>query len=243
MQIRVYLNARGTQFKDSTGSRPTVITVSTKEKSDRYSELPVTDMTMEERLKILQEMAMETFKKGLQAGGAGRYIDIEKDVVVQDGRITIKGIPEADVRPDVRINASGLTPYETGKMFAENKIRGLDSDPSMREKVYKHKVWDASAVERIKQWVMDVKLPNTPVEWQYINRLRGDDKKRELNKIVNAIIYNQYTGIHTKNMKMANTKNPDKRTKFRRFEKALNEFADERRYEQTINAARRMNFK
>lgn len=234
MQIRVYLNARGTQFKDSTGSRPTVITVSTKEKSDKYSELPVTDMTMEERLKILQEMAMETFKKGLQAGGAGRYIDIEKDVVVQDGRITIKGIPEADVRPDVRINASGFTPYETGKMFAENKIRGLDSDPSMREKVYKNEVWDASAVERIKQWVMDVKLPNTPVEWQYINRLRGDDKKRELNKIVNSIIYNKYTGVHVSNKMRAQDK---------KYEKTLNEFADERRYEQTINAARRMNFK
>ena len=189
---------------------------------------------MGERMKSMQDYAIYSIKKGLIAGGAGKFIDVDKDVVIQDGNIVIKNIAEADVRPDVRINAKGLNPYETGRLIAENKIRGLDSDPSMRKKEYKNDVWDASAVDRIRRWVMDVKLPNSPAEWQFIRRLQGEDRERELNKIVNSIIYNKYTGVHVSN-KM--------RAQDRKYEKALNEFADERKYEQTINAARRMNFK
>jgi hypothetical protein len=239
MKLRVYINAKGSKFKDSTGSRPAVLTVSNNDYSDKENELQLTGMTKEEKLESLQLYVIDSMQKGLIAGGAGKYIDPPIDVVIENDNIVIKNIPEADVKPDVRINASGLNPYETGKIIAENKIRGLDSDPSMRGKKFENEIWDAAAVERIRTWVVDKKLPNNPVEWQYINRLRGDDRERELNKIVNAIIYNRYSGIHVKN-KMKNT---DKRTEFRRFEKTLNEFADERRYEQTINAARRMNFR
>jgi|11_taG_2_1085331.scaffolds.fasta_scaffold00498_17 hypothetical protein len=239
MIVKFYINARGLKFKDSTGSRPMRMTLSTTETKDRYSELDITDMNMKERKESVLLYEREAMEKGLLAGGAGKYIDPPIDVVIENDNIVIKNIPEADVKPDVLISGKGLTTYQLGKLIAENKIRGLDSDPSMRKKEYKNDVWDEAAVERIRTWVMDVKLPNTPVEWQYINRLQGDDRERELNKIVNAIIYNKYTGVHIKN-KMRNT---DKRTMFRRYEKALNEFADERKYEQTINAARRMNFK
>jgi hypothetical protein len=234
MQVNIYINARGLKFKDSAGSRPMRMTLSTRDTKDRYHELDVSDMNMEERMKSMQDYAIYSIKKGLIAGGAGKFIDVDKDVVIQDGNIVIKNIAEADVRPDVRINAKGLNPYETGRLIAENKIRGLDSDPSMRKKEYKNDVWDASAVDRIRRWVMDVKLPNSPAEWQFIRRLQGEDRERELNKIVNSIIYNKYTGVHVSN-KM--------RAQDRKYEKALNEFADERKYEQTINAARRMNFK
>jgi hypothetical protein len=234
MQVNIYINARGLKFKDSAGSRPMRMTLSTRDTKDRYLELDVSDMNMEERMKSMQDYAIYSIKKGLIAGGAGKFIDVDKDVVIQDGNIVIKNIAEADVRPDVRINAKGLNPYETGRLIAENKIRGLDSDPSMRKKEYKNDVWDASAVDRIRRWVMDVKLPNSPAEWQFIHRLQGEDRERELNKIVNSIIYNKYTGVHVSN-KM--------RAQDIKYEKALNEFADERKYEQTINAARRMNFK
>lgn len=234
MQVNIYINARGLKFKDSAGSRPMRMTLSTRDTKDRYHELDVSDMNMEERMKSMQDYAIYSIKKGLIAGGAGKFIDVDKDVVIQDGNIVIKNIAEADVRPDVRINAKGLNPYETGRLIAENKIRGLDSDPSMRKKEYKNDVWDASAVDRIRRWVMDVKLPNSPAEWQFIRRLQGEDRERELNKIVNSIIYNKYTGVLVSN-KM--------RAQDIKYEKALNEFADERKYEQTINAARRMNFK
>tara|TARA_R110002020_G_scaffold3846_1_gene16946 strand:+ start:1661 stop:2365 length:705 start_codon:yes stop_codon:yes gene_type:complete len=234
MQVNIYINARGLKFKDSAGSRPMRMTLSTRDTKDKYLELDVSGMNMEERMKSLQDYAIYSIKKGLIAGGAGKFIDVDKDVVIQDGNIVIKNIAEADVRPDVRINAKGLNPYETGRLIAENKIRGLDSDPSMRKKEYRGKSWENGAVDRIRRWVMDVKLPNSPTEWQFINRLQGEDRERELNKIVNSIIYNKYTGVLVSN-KM--------RAQDIKYEKALNEFADERKYEQTINAARRMNFK
>ena len=226
MQINVYLNSRDLKFDFlKRRSKPFAITLSTEETKDSYSELPVTDMTMEERLELLQKMAIETLKKGLLAGGAGKYIDVEKNVVIQNNEIVIKEIPEADVRPDVHINGRGLNPFQLGKFIAENKIRGLDSDPSMRGKVYENVEWDQSAVERIRKWVIEVKLPNNPVEWQYVNRLQDDDRDREINKIVNAIIYNQNTGIFVKN-------------KMRKNESDAN-----KKYKQTINDSRRMNFK
>ena len=41
MQVNIYINARGLKFKDSAGSRPMRMTLSTRDTKDRYLELDV----------------------------------------------------------------------------------------------------------------------------------------------------------------------------------------------------------
>ena len=142
-------------------------------------------MNKENRKALFSEMILQTIKDGLLEGGAGKYINVDKDVVYIDGVIKIKNINILDFKK-VHISAR-MTPYEIGKLTAENIFRGNDRDPVRKKyKVWKHKIWDN---ERIENWVLNVKLPNNPVEWQEVNSLYGDDYKRKINTIVNSIIF------------------------------------------------------
>ena len=149
-------------------------------------------MSKTDRLDSIKEFILKTTIDGLRAGGAGKFIDLEKDVTLVNGVIKIKNISKLDYRP-VNIS-SRMTPFEIGKLTAENIFRGNDKDPVRKNwKVWHHKVWDN---DRIKNWVLTVKLPNNPVEWQEVNRLYGDDYQRKINSIVNSIIF---ASIYPKN--------------------------------------------
>ena len=149
-------------------------------------------MTKENRKEVFIQMIIQTIKKGLEEGGAGKYIDIKNDVVYIDGVIKIKNINILDFK-QVNISAR-MTPFEIGKLTAENIFRGNDRDQVRKKwKVWKHKIWDN---EKIKNWVLTVKLPNNPVEYQEVNRLYGDDYQRKINTIVNSIIF---ASIYPKN--------------------------------------------
>lgn len=178
------------------GRHLVTMTVSSKDNQDRYVDLTQEPMTRETRLRLLQEMAIETFKEGFRAAGGGKYIDVDKDIVIENGKIVIKNIPEPDFKR-IGISTNGMTPFQIGRITAENVIRGLDSDPKIRNfKIYKNNAWDD---ERIREWVERVKLPSNPVEWQSVNRLKGDDRDRKINEIVNSIIFAPDSGLYAKN--------------------------------------------
>ena len=142
-------------------------------------------MSKENRKELFSQMVIQTIRAGLIAGGAGKFINVEKDVNLINGVIKIKNIPVLDFK-SVNISAR-MTPFEIGKLTAENIFRGNDKDPERKKwKVWKHKIWDD---EKIKDWVLRVKLPNNPVEWQEVNSLYGDDYQRKINSIVNSIIF------------------------------------------------------
>jgi len=186
MKIRIKLGGRNL----------TTFAVSSKDNNDQYADLTQEPMTRETRLRLLQEMAIETFKEGFRAAGGGKYIDVDKDVVIENGKIVIKNIPEPDFK-SVGISTNGLTLYEIGRLTAQNVIRGLDSDEKIKNfKIYKNTSWDD---QRIRDWVIHKKLPQNPVEWQSVNRLRGDDYDRRINEIVNSIIFAPDSGIYAKN--------------------------------------------
>ena len=179
------------------GSRQAVtLSVSSRNREDQYSSLSGITITQKERMELLQRMAIETFKEGFRAAGGGKYIDVDKDIIIENGKIVIKNIPEPDFKR-IGVSTKGMTPFQIGRITAENVIRGLDSDPKIRNlKIYKNNAWDD---ERIREWVVRVKLPQNPVEWQSVNRLRGDDYDRRINEIVNSIIFAPDSGIYAKN--------------------------------------------
>lgn len=143
--------------------------------------------------KEFYENSRKTIQQSILAGmkhaGADKVIDVDKDVSFVGNEIQIKNIPQAELR-NVKIKHSNLSPFEIGELYGQSLFRINDPIPNERNMIYprdengNYKAFDR---ERLKEWVLNVKLPRDVTEFNFINSLSGRQRERAINNIVYKI--------------------------------------------------------